>query len=201
LTHFQQLKRLVFGKLENELSQHLSYHNIDHTVDVLQAATTIADKEDMDDDNRRLLLTAALFHDTGFLIGREEHEVSSCKIARQILPVFDYQPEEIQIICGMIMATRIPQSPQHHLEEILCDADLDYLGRDDFFILSDRLFTELHTEGLVKDELEWNRQQADFMEHHRYFTQTSMKLHQGKKEHYIKMIKSKISTGIFNENQ
>lgn len=201
MTKYQQVKELILGKLEKELPSHLSYHNIDHTIDVLQAASLIADKEGMDEHNKRLLLTAALFHDIGFLEKRDGHEAISCTIARQYLPAYCYQPEEIEAICGMIMATKIPQSPKNHMEEILCDADLDYLGRDDFFILSNRLFTELCAEGIVKDEEDWNRQQAEFIENHNYFTETSKRLHQGKKENYIKLIKSKISTKIVNENQ
>jgi uncharacterized protein len=200
LTQFQQLQELISGKLEKELAGHLSYHNIDHTTDVMQAVALIGDIEGIDEKNRRLLLTAALFHDAGFLVGREEHENASCNIAIQYLPGFGYQPAEIEAICNMIMATRIPQSPQNHLEEILCDADLDYLGRDDFFMLSSRLFTELQAENIVKDEEEWNMQQADFMGGHRYFTETSINLREVKKEQYVKLIKSKISNKIFNEN-
>jgi uncharacterized protein len=192
LTRFQQLKKLILGKMEKELPLHLSYHNIDHTADVMQAVSLIGDMEGIDEKNKRLLLTAALFHDTGFLIGREEHESASCDLAIQYLPGFGYQPAEIETICGMIMATRIPQSPRNHLEEILCDADLDYLGRDDFFTLSNRLFTELQAEGIVKDEEEWNMQQADFMGSHSYFSETSINLHQAKKEGYIELIRFKL---------
>jgi uncharacterized protein len=201
LTSFKNLKDLVFGELEKELPLHLSYHNIDHTMDVVHAAESIAVKEGIDENDKRLLLTAALFHDTGFLSGRDGHEIASCNIVRRYLPEHDYQPTEIESICDMIMATRLPQSPKNQLEQMLCDADLDYLGRDDFFILSDRLFTELQAEELVNGENEWNIQQADFMDNHRYFTKTSVKLRQPKKEHYIEVIKSKILNNVFNENQ
>jgi len=90
------------------------------------------------------------------------------------------------------MATRIPQSPQNRLGEILADADLDYLGRDNFFILSHRLFTELQAEGIIKDEEEWNKEQADFIGDHKYFTETSIKLRQAKRDQHITVIKSKI---------
>jgi uncharacterized protein len=200
LTPFHNLKELIFGKLEKELPSHFYYHNVDHTIDVMQAAESIADKEGIDENDRRLLVTAALLHDTGYLFTRDGHEVASCAIAREYLLVYNYNPEEIETICSLIIATSIPQSPQNRLEEILCDADLDYLGRDDFFILSKRLFDELLAEGIVKNEEEWNRQQASFMEEHKYFTKTSIMLRQGKREHYIKIIKSKIANQIFNEN-
>ncbi len=176
--------------MEAGLHPHLSYHNIDHTTDVMQATESIAEQEGISSDDKQQLLTAALFHDSGFLIAREDHEVFSCDIARQYLPAYGYSAGEIERICGMIMATRLPQSPQNLLEQILCDADLDYLGRDDFFMLSDRLFDELRVENLVKDKEEWDRQQTDFMQSHRYFTRTSVNRRQAKKEEHIKLINS-----------
>jgi len=201
LARLQQLEGIIFGKLEKELPSHLSYHNIDHTRDVLQSADFLANAENIDDHGKELLLTAALFHDTGFLKIRDRHEAESCNFARYYLPLHQYAPDEIEVVCSLIMATRIPQSPVNKLEEILCDADLDYLGRDDFFILSARLFKELKAEGIVKDEDEWNRQQADFIGNHRYFTGTAIKMMQAKKDQYVELIKSKISNHIFNESQ
>jgi len=192
LTQFQQVQEFVLGKLDKELPGYLSYHNKDHTLDVLQAAKSIANHEGVTENDKRLLLTAALFHDSGFLKGRREHEEESCTIAGRYLPGYNYQKEEIELICGMIRATRVPQSPQNHLEKILCDADLDYLGRDDFFTLSGKLFLELKAEGLISNEDEWNREQADFMKNHHYYTATSISLRNGKKEKYIELIKSKI---------
>ncbi len=200
MTQFQKLKEFILGKLEKELPQNLFYHNINHTVDVMQAVENIAIEENINDYDKRLLLTAALFHDNGFFVKRDGHEAISCNIAREYLPVYNYEPEEIEIICGMIMATKIPQSPQNHLEEIICDADLDYLGREDFFMLSEKLFIELRAEDIVKDEEEWNRQQADFIGEHHYFTETSRKLRQAKMEEYTKEIKSKISNEISNKH-
>ena len=192
MTQFQQVREFILGKLEKGLPGYLSYHNKDHTLDVLQATESIANHEGVTEYDKRLLLTAALFHDSGFLKGRFEHETESCAIAGRYLPGYNYQKDEIELICGMIRATRVPQSPQNHLEKILCDADLDYLGRDDFFLLSNKLFSELKAEGMINNENEWNREQADFMESHHYYTATSINLRNAKKEHYIELIKSKI---------
>ena len=189
------------GKLEKDLPPHLTYHNLLHTEDVMQAAGAIASTEHIDENEKELLLTAALFHDTGFFKKREGHEAESCNIARKYLRLYGYSPSEIEQICNLIMATMLPQSPKDRLGEILCDADLDYLGRDDFSVLSCRLFNELQAEGIVKDEEEWNREQADFIGNHHYFTQTAVNLRQQKKETHTEVIRSKISTHIFNENR
>jgi len=189
------------GKLEKELAPHLTYHNLLHTEDVMQAAGAMANTEHIGENEKELLLTAALFHDTGFFKKRDGHEAESCNIARNYLPLYGYSPSEIEQICNIIMATMLPQSPKNRLGEILCDADLDYLGRDDFFTLSARLFAELQAEAIVKDEEEWNREQADFIGNHHYFTQTAVNLRQKKKEEHTEVIRSKISTHIFNENR
>jgi uncharacterized protein len=193
LTQFEQLRNFIFDKLRDELPAHLTYHNVDHTEDVLQAASLLAIAEGVGETGRRLLAAAALLHDTGFLAGREGHEEASCNIARYYLPRYGYLGDEIEVICSLIIATRLPQSPDSHLAEILCDADLDYLGRDDFFMLSERLFTELQNEGMLQREEQWNRQQADFMGEHNYFTKTAINLRQPRQQQYVELIKLKIT--------
>jgi uncharacterized protein len=193
LRQFEKLRGFILNKLRGELPAHLTYHNIDHTEDVMQAAALLAKAEGVGEYDRNLLAAAALLHDTGFLVGREGHEEASCNIAHYYLPQYGYTPDEIDTICSLIIATRLPQSPDSHLAEILCDADLDYLGRDDFFTLSNRLFGELKSEGIVRHEDEWNRQQADFMGDHQYFTKTAINLRQPQQEHYVELIKLKIT--------
>src|SRR5690606_41792165 len=95
--------------------------------------------------------------------------------------------EQIKKICGMIMATKVPQQPQNHLEEIICDADLDYLGREDFFIIGDKLFAELSMYGILSTEEEWNSLQVRFLEAHNYFNKTAIKNRQKKKDKYLKL--------------
>lgn len=189
---FKQAGDFILNKLRKELPGYLTYHSIDHTIDVYESAGRIAELEGVSPYEQKLLLTAACFHDSGFIKIRYGHEEESCRIAQKYLPGFNYKEAEIKIICGMIMATKLPQSPRNRLEAILCDADLDYLGRDDFFTLSDRLYAELCHEGLIETKDEWNREQADFMEAHKYHTTTSIKLKQPKKEQYIKLVKAKI---------
>src|SRR5690606_4215820 len=115
-----------------------------------------------------------------------------CDIARQHLPDYDYTPEQIEVICGMIMATKIPQTPNNKLEKIICDADLDYLGRDDFFDIGNKLCDELCMYGIINSENEWNKLQVRFLEHHKYFTTSSKKLRKIKKAENLALVKSKI---------
>jgi uncharacterized protein len=191
---FTKAKHFILDKLASELPPGLSYHSVDHILDVYSACEMLAKAENIEGGELELLLTGALYHDSGFLIQSKDHEKVSCRIAQTYLPGFDYSPEQIDIVCAMIMATKLPQSPQNKLEELLCDADLDYLGRDDFFIIGNKLFSEFRITGIVSSEKEWNKVQLQFLESHHYFTPTANKLRKQKKDDHLSQIRSKIET-------
>lgn len=179
-------------KLKKELPRNLTYHSAEHIKDVYGSAQRIAKLEGVVGEDLTLLLTAVLFHDSGFMRSPKEHELISCEIAMEYLPAFGYSPVQIERICGMIMATKIPQTPHNLLEEIICDADLDNLGRDDFFRIGNGLYEELCMYGILNNEEDWNKLQVRFLEKHTYFTKTSKKLRKPKKDEHIRMIKDKL---------
>jgi hypothetical protein len=185
--------KFIIDKLNNELPGNLNYHNSTHTLDVVDSARRIGEAEGILPGDMELLLTAAWYHDSGFLVKMAGHEEESCRIARETLPGFGYNADEIEKICGMIMATRLPQSPQNHLEQILADADLDDLGRDDFFTIGDKLFLENSFFGIITDRNEWTRKQVEFMEGHHYFTKSAINLRQAKKDANLGRIKAQVN--------
>jgi uncharacterized protein len=193
---FEQAGNYILNKLSEDLPTNLYYHNAEHANDVYDACKLLAQQERIDAYNTKLLLTAALYHDSGFLNRSYENELISCEIARQTLPNYDYTVNEIDQICGMIMATRLPQTPKNHLEEILADADLDYLGREDFFFVSNKLYLELFALGKVTSAENWVQMQVGFMENHSYFTESSRQLRQPKKEDHLKQLKAKLKMEI-----
>jgi uncharacterized protein len=186
---FEKAKEFILTKQKNELAANLHYHSYNHVMDVYDAAIMLAGKEGVDGEDLTLLLTAVLFHDSGFTVQTKNHEELGCEIVRRELPHFGYTAPQIEKICGMIMATKIPQTPHNHLEEIICDADLDYLGRDDFFPIGNTLFDELRVYGILKDEEQWNKLQVSFLESHKYFTKTANSLRYAKKQQHLDYLK------------
>jgi uncharacterized protein len=184
--------QLILNKLKNELPANLHYHSIDHTLDVYNCAKSIAKEEGISDSDLKLLLVGAIYHDAGYLIQNEDHEEHSCAIAREYLPQFKYTKEEIDLICGIIMATKIPHSPKSHLEEIICDADLNYLGRTDFFSIGENLYKEMLAFGYIKNREEWNKIQVAFLQKHHYFTPTAIRHNYLQKEKNLAIVHSKI---------
>jgi len=188
----------MFKKLEEELSAELFYHGKHHTEDVLKVTTDLCVHENISAYETKLVKTACLFHDAGFIINRLEHERHGCDLAKIYLPRFGYSNDEISRICGMIMATKIPQSPKNYLEEIICDADLDYLGRDDFYKIGDSLFEELKTQGLILDKNSWNEIQIKFLENHSFFTSTNIKRRTAKKQAHLLQLKTNNNSAMDN---
>ncbi|MDH3649025.1 MAG: HD domain-containing protein [Saprospiraceae bacterium] len=175
------IKKHIINKLQKGLSPSLTYHTVDHTLDVLEQVVSIAEAEEIQAEEVFLLQVAALYHDTGFLYQYAGHEEKSCQLAQAELPGFGLSGEQIQQVCGMIRATKIPQSPTTELEQIICDADLDYLGRKDFFSIGKTLFKEFVDQQIVGNFREWNNVQIKFLESHSYFTKRSVELRNKRK--------------------
>lgn len=188
------LKENTITELNNGLSEQLTYHNSMHTLDVMKQSLAIAKREGIANKEDLLLLeVAALYHDTGFLSLYKNHEDESCEKAKKELPVFGFTKKQITRICGIIQATRIPQTPKNLLEQILADADLDYLGRKDFFRISKLLEAEFLIYKIVKTKKEFEEIQLKFFETHDYFTNSSKKLRKPvKKQNYEKLKKKYI---------
>jgi uncharacterized protein len=186
LIHHHVVHHLLSG-----LSEKLTYHNMQHTLDVLTQVQRIAKEEGMEDEEGLFLLkTAALYHDTGFLSEYNGNEEIGCRLARKDLPGFGLNEKQIDRVCDLIMATRVPQSPKNRAEEIICDADLDYLGQDDFELISDALRQEFLEFGIIHSNEEWYSRQIKFLETHKYFTESSRKHRNPVKCKHLEKLKS-----------
>lgn len=191
---FMLIQRHVVHKLQAGLPRQLTYHSLSHTLDVLKQAENIALAEGFTCPEGLLTLkVAALYHDAGFIDNYHDHEAQGCSLVQQELPGFGFKEEQIESICGMIRATRIPQSPKSHLEQIICDADLDYLGREDFTPIAQRLYEELVSFRVLAGEDEWNALQVKFLEKHQYFTCYSKENREKHKQAHLALLKTKLS--------
>ncbi|MBI1307963.1 MAG: phosphohydrolase [Bacteroidetes bacterium] len=157
-------------RLKKGLSDELTYHGYHHVMDVMEAARKIGSHENLSENEWELLNSAIVLHDSGFLYGYTEHEERGCLIAAEILPEYNYSDEDIAIIQGMIRATKIPQQPKNLLEQIIADADLEYLGTDRFDQISETLFQEWQNKNIMSDRDIYNRTQVKFISAHHYFT-------------------------------
>ncbi len=164
------MKLFVSDLLKSKLPANYYYHNVVHTLYVLQKVNEIGIHENCNEKELELLSAAALWHDTGYVNTYAGHEEESCVLAKKYLPKYGFTKNEIAEILGMIMATKILQTPTTKLEEIMADADLEYLGSNTVEEKAHLLFRELQSLTPSLNETTWNKMQISFLETHHYFT-------------------------------
>lgn len=188
---FANILKEVTSYLNKNLPKHLTYHNTVHTLYVLDRAIHIAEKESVSKQDMRLVKIAALYHDIGFTKSHLEHEMEGCKIAAKQLKEYGFSNEEIDVVCGMIMATKIPQKPKTPLENIIADADLEYFGTNRFGPVSQLLYKELKHYNPNLSENEWIKIQIKFLEKHNYHTKYCKRYKDFRKQRNLCRLKDK----------
>jgi hypothetical protein len=180
--NYYKAEKHIIKVLKKGLDKRLHYHCIEHTQDVVRAVERYALMEGVTDEGLFLLKSAATYHDAGFVENYEHNEPIGARMAQDILPEYGYTQADIDRIKELIFVTEIPHSPKNLLEEIICDADLDYLGRDDFHIIADRLRKELKEHGKINSDRLWDELQVKFLSAHKYFTATAHASREEKKQ-------------------
>lgn len=185
----------ALDRLRTGLSPDLTYHNLWHTEqDVLPAARRLGRLTDISAHECGLLVVAAAFHDVGLSEVYDGHEQKGAQMAAAVLPAFRFSAQQVAQIQGMILATRLPQSPQNLLEELLADADLDVLGREDFFERNLALWQELRLRGQELPLREWYLSQLHFLQKHRYFTPAARKLRRAAKKANVARLRQRLAS-------
>lgn len=182
ISAYPEICHKILEDLSRKLPAHLTYHTLGHTIDVANVCNHYIEYYMVADSVARLIRIAAVAHDYGYIFSPEGHEERSIAEVRPMLS--DYSEREISLIEGMIRATKVPQKPQNLYEEILADADLDYLGRQDYPQLSGSLYAEFLHFGVVANDAQWLAVQIKFLESHHFHTDWA-KRHRSDAKHQV----------------
>ncbi len=174
---------------EQHIPEKYAYHNLQHTINVVNAVKEICALEGVTAEYTELLEIAAWFHDTGYNQGAEGHEQRSADYAAVFLKDNNYSPAAIETIKGCILATKYPQVPQTLFEKILCDADLSHLGKDIYWTRCGKVREELAlVKSLVMNEEDWIDFELEFMKNHQFQTTVGQALYEKHKQKHIKQL-------------
>ncbi len=166
-----EIEKHVSALIINESSDKLIYHRVSHTKLVVQNAKTIGVSENLNESDLNILLASAWFHDTGYTIKYNGHEEESVAIAKRFLNSKGIDKDTIEHISECIMATKSPQNPTDNIAEILCDADLMHLGKENYSILAEELRQELiKTSNLELKKLKFEKDSLKLFKNHTFFT-------------------------------
>ncbi|MFH6603460.1 Pycsar system effector family protein [Maribacter algicola] len=183
----------VTKMLSNDLGNNYLYHNLRHTQRVVKSTKELLDEHNLKPKENDLITLAAWFHDTGYTQGSEDHEISSCAIARKFLENEKFEEKSIQGVCDLIMATRQDHKPQNIMEEILRDADSSHFAQTSYADTSEMLRQELTLLGIANySSKEWRKANIKmFQTQHRFYTDYAIKNWQkGKDKNLKKLVKN-----------
>ena len=182
-------------KLLKKLPSYLTYHNIDHTIGVVDSVIKISDRSHLSEDEKEVLILAAWFRDTGFVKTYNGHEKESKRIATAFLKSQNYSAEKIKMVATCIKATKMDHKPKNFLEKIMKDADLYHLATVDYFQTLEALKKEWEHvfETKINDEL-WYVNNLDFLRSHRYHTSYCQRQLKDKKQENIFKNLQKVAT-------
>jgi predicted metal-dependent HD superfamily phosphohydrolase len=148
------------------------YHNLQHTIETVNACLEIGKGSNLNEDNLEILCIAAWFHDTGYMFKSVGHEEKSVEIAMSFLKENKYSSSKIERIRDCIIATKITNVPQNYMEFIIRDSDLISLGRDDYFRMNNLLKLEIEMRENKKiNEFAWLRRSIHFLSTHIFLTE------------------------------
>lgn len=188
LLRLNDLEDTILAKFDNEIRDNLTYHNRKHTVNVYTQVELLGRAEKVKDEDMLLLRTAGLLHDIGYLVDYTNHKKASCDFTRGFLPGFHYSEGQINKVCELIMATQEYGEPANLLERIICDANLNFLGRVDYPKVSLSLYMEMKAMNKLSSFEEWKKDQISFLQNHEFHTNTARLLRDvGKKDQLVQL--------------
>ncbi|WP_420317447.1 HD domain-containing protein [Ekhidna sp.] len=190
-----KVKDYVIKVLSKQLPDHMTYHSINHTIDVVDSAEEIAGTQNLKQEEIEIILIAAWFHDIGYAEGCENHEINSAKSAENFLQSLNYPTEKIELVVGCIMATQMPQNPSNIMEKVLCDADLMHLADENYFHKADLLHQEIQKTKLCEiSENEWFQMNEEFLEKHCFFTEYARKNYELAVKENLKKVRDRLKS-------
>jgi len=198
MNDFSHIYKSSIKILNRKLPEYIVYHSVEHTKLVLENVKLICHHEGVNDNDLFILKIAALYHDMGYIINNINHEELSCNIASNNLQKYGFDQQAVKQICDIIMATKVPQKPSGKLAAILADADLLYLGTNDFLRLSNKLYQEIlhYQPDLSVDK--WNEIQYDFISKHRFHTKFCKDNFEEKKNNNLRNLQESMVSNHFN---
>ncbi|MFC2129329.1 adenylate/guanylate cyclase domain-containing protein [Bacteroidota bacterium] len=176
LLRMRDLEDRVFNQLLNEHPGTYHFHTRDHLHHIYDQAELICRAENISEEDTLLTLSASLLLYAGLTESYEHFENRSAEIAREILPEYLYTEKQIDAICNLILATKVPYEPQNKLEAILIDAKMEYIGRPDFSKMIKLLYLELKSNEREKSMKKLIREYVDLLKTFKYFTVAGQRL-------------------------
>ena len=193
----QKAMDYVTGLMAERLPATMTFHNMQHTLDVSDAVQLICTEEKLTPVECLVVQMAAVFHDSGYLFTYSGHEEASMGIAGTYLLQESWTAGMIDEVVSCIAATKMPQNPKNRIQEVICDADMYHFTRKDYPEYAARLKTEWgHHLNKHADDLEWDKSNLAVLCSHRYFTKYAQTFWQPLKQQNIQLLQTQMTARL-----
>ena len=189
------LKEQVLELLRTKLPEDLYYHGADLTLKAMDVAEEYIEHHRLGVHEAQILRLAVLLHDVGYIKSSLNHEEEGAKIAKDLMSNLGYTFLQTKVVGDLIRATKVPHRPTNQLERIICDVDLDYLGRENYKEVSELLFKELYENSMIDSREDWIKMQVDFLENHKFHTLYARNERQPVKEKWLAELRNSLPLG------
>ena len=181
---------------KEEISPHLTFHNLNHTLEVFEAVKVIRLQSEILKTDLYVVEIAALFHDCGYSKVYLGHEEISKEIAGSFLKAHNCSEEFIKSVEECIDATKVPNAPVTLKEKILCDADLFHFSKSNYmqYAAALKIEQEKFLNKFYSDH-EWLEKNYQFVSNHKYFTNYGSNTLEQLKQINIEKLKIQLGMG------
>jgi class 3 adenylate cyclase len=170
------IEEKVFEGILKDLPESIRFHHLEHARKVYNQSFMLSRAEEIEQEERLIVRTAALMLFTGITQSYANFENRSAIITRELLSRFKYSESQVDQICNLILSTKMPFQPNNKLEEIIIDARMEYLGRSDYPAQIKLLYQELRETGLKINGQQFKNQQLELLHEFEYFTTAGRRL-------------------------
>jgi predicted metal-dependent HD superfamily phosphohydrolase len=191
----KQAENYVRHLFETHFNEKLLYHNLQHTVNVVERCNEIAAHYDITETQKIALNVAAWFHDTGHLFtpGFKGHEEKSVETMQKFMQEIKAPHELIGEVAKCIMVTKLPGHPVNLEQEVICDADTYHFGTKEFKETNKRMYEEYNLREHHTDKKRWNEETLALLNSHQFFTGYCKDLLNEKKKDNVRSLKKKVT--------
>ena len=189
---YKKTEQHVSGLFNDNKNPALAFHNLDHTISVVERTKEIAKHYNLSNNDMLVVYIAAWFHDTGYLFTDPgHHEEKSVELMQQFMKTNAGDEKLAEKIAECILATRHPCQHDSLLKEIICDADTYHLGTKEFKNSNKKVWQEFNDSGNVLTEKEWAFKTMELLNVHQFYTKYCKDLLEKRKQKNMKKIKKR----------
>lgn len=183
-------EQFVTNLLTTKLDSKISYHNLNHTLSVRNAALQIASVSGVNAEEQEIIELACLLHDVGITEVYQNHEAASARIGGIFLRAKGFPEDKVKLVEACIEVTNPSARPEGLLQEIVRDADYGHLGSDNYSDQLENLRQEWKAVlGRWDEDKDWYQLNLDFVKNHEYYTPAAKMMFVAMKELNRKKLK------------